>query len=261
VNSSIHLRKGRGRRKPIVRWNSGVKLQVKLTPHIKIDGPNRIEFKTQLGVLDQNSYICSLIYISFREIPQHLLDNLWYEIKENTTFPDEAKDVVLEDFYVKWRQGKYEVKRKHLRPYVDDEERLDVLSVDRVSPEQLKTLVDYWKLDKAKAEVERNVQTIAQYKFHHQLGRTLILKLEKQNQLRETAPRVSDAECTKEFKEMVFVKFMGADDHGHIRCGGQGGKPSQYRHTISSNDAIKKKIREEVVPEIKEEMREQREQM
>ncbi|KAL0404289.1 UNVERIFIED_CONTAM: hypothetical protein Sradi_2069700 [Sesamum radiatum] len=150
VNSSIHLKKGRGCNKPIVRWNSGVKLQLELTPDKKIDGPDRIVFKTQIGVLARNSYRFSLIYTSFREIAQHLLDDLWYEIKENTTLPDEAKNVVLEDFCAKWRQEKYEVKRKYFRPYEDGEERLDVLSVDRIPPEQLKTLVGYWKLDKTK---------------------------------------------------------------------------------------------------------------
>ncbi|KAL0463180.1 UNVERIFIED_CONTAM: hypothetical protein Slati_0205600, partial [Sesamum latifolium] len=73
--------RNRGCSKPIVRWNSGVKLQLELTPDKKIDGPDRIVFKTQLRVLARNSYRFPLIYTSFCEIPQHLLDDLWYEIK------------------------------------------------------------------------------------------------------------------------------------------------------------------------------------
>ncbi|KAK4428087.1 hypothetical protein Salat_1577700 [Sesamum alatum] len=286
---------GRGRSKPLVRWNSGVKLQLELTSNGKIDGPDRVAFKTQLGVMARNSYRFPLIYTSFRQIPEHLLDDLWNEIKENTTLPDEAKSVVIEDFSGKWKQGKYEVKKNYFMPCEDDEERLDTLSVDSIPPEQLKAMIGYWKLEKTKAEAQRNAQNIAQYKFPHQLGRTPILELEKQlliegiessrldifymsrsrngkpppneetskliNQLRETTSQVSEVECTRELKEMVFTEFMGVDSRGRVRCAGQGVKPSQYRHTLSSNDAIKKKIREEVVQEVKEEMREEREQM
>ncbi|KAK4417215.1 hypothetical protein Salat_2547100 [Sesamum alatum] len=146
-------------------------------------------------------------------------------------------------------------------PCEDDKERLDALSVDIIPLEKLKAMISYWKLEKTKAEAQRNAQNIEQYKFPHQLGRTPILELEKQNQLRESTSQVSEVECTRELKKMVFTKFMGVDSHGRVRCAVQGVKPSQYQHTLSSNDAIKKKIREEVVQEVKEEIREEREQM
>ncbi|KAG8372940.1 hypothetical protein BUALT_Bualt12G0119300 [Buddleja alternifolia] len=127
----------------------------------------------------RNAYIFPLIYTSFDCMPQFLLDDLWSEAKENTTLPEEAKSYVLEDFNEKWKQGKYELKKKYFRPYQNDPEKLKELTVDLVPLEQFKYLVDYWKLVETQEEAERNTQNIAQHKFHHNLGRTPILELKK----------------------------------------------------------------------------------
>ncbi|KAG8378860.1 hypothetical protein BUALT_Bualt07G0028600 [Buddleja alternifolia] len=179
VNTSAHLKKGRGRSKPIARWNKRGKLQLELTLDKEINGPDRVELKTQLGVMARNAYRFSLIYTSFDCMPQLLLEDLWSEVKENTTLPEEAKSYVLEDFNEKWKQGKYELKKKYFRPYQNDPEKLKELMVDLVPPEQFKYLVDYWKLVETQEEAERNTQNIAQHKFHHNLGRTPILELKK----------------------------------------------------------------------------------
>ncbi|KAK4433515.1 hypothetical protein Salat_1113800 [Sesamum alatum] len=73
-------------------------------------------------------------------------------MQENTTLPDEAKNVVIEDFSGKWKQGKYELKKYHFMLCEDDEERLDALSVDSIPLEQLKAMIGYWKLEKTKVK-------------------------------------------------------------------------------------------------------------
>ncbi|KAG8386584.1 hypothetical protein BUALT_Bualt03G0163500 [Buddleja alternifolia] len=133
-STSVCSRKGSGRSKLIKKWNKGPKLQLKLTPDGEIDGPERLEFKTQLGVLARNSYKFPHIYTSFDKMPQHIIDDMWDEIK-NTTLTDEAKRDVIKESNAKWEQGKY-VKKKNSRPYEDDEEMLKELSQDLVPPEQ-----------------------------------------------------------------------------------------------------------------------------
>ncbi|KAG8387547.1 hypothetical protein BUALT_Bualt02G0032500 [Buddleja alternifolia] len=289
VNTSAHLKKGRGRSKPIARWNKDEKLQLELTLDGEIDGPDRVEFKTQLGVMARNAYRFPLIYTSFDCMPQLLLDDLWSEVKENTTLPEEAKSYVLEDFNEKWKQGKYELKKKYFRPYQNDPEKLKELTVDLVPPEQFKYPVDYWKLVETQEEAERNTQNIAQHKFHHNLGRTPIFELKKKilliegkfpsridifcesrpvtsetsnliKQMRDSISRVPEAKRTAELEERVWIEFMGEDGHGRVKCAGRGIKPSKRRHTLSSNEVIKKKI-QEVVQEVEEKMRGEKEQM
>ncbi|KAG8386915.1 hypothetical protein BUALT_Bualt03G0198500 [Buddleja alternifolia] len=58
------------------------------------------------------------------------------DIIQNTILTDEAKRDAIKDFNGKWRQGKYEVKKKNFSPYEDDEEMLKELSQDLVPPEQ-----------------------------------------------------------------------------------------------------------------------------
>ncbi|KAG8391153.1 hypothetical protein BUALT_Bualt01G0158200 [Buddleja alternifolia] len=202
---------------------------------------------------------------------------------------NEAKSYVLEDFNEKWKQRKYELKKKYFRPYQNDPEKLKELAVDLVPPEQFKYLVDYWKLVETQEEAERNTQNIAQHKFHHNLGRTPILELKKKilliegkfpsridilcesrpvtsetsnliKQMRDSISRVPEAERTAELEERVWIEFMGEDGHGRVKCAGRGIKPSKRRHTLSSNEVIKKKI-QEVVQEVEEKMRGEKEQM
>ncbi|KAG8369383.1 hypothetical protein BUALT_Bualt14G0005500 [Buddleja alternifolia] len=195
VNTSTHLKKGRGRSKPISRWNKDGKLQLELTLDGEIHGPDRVEFKTQLGVKARNAYRFPLIYTSFDCIPQLLLADLWSEVK------------VLEDFNEKWQQGKYELKKKYFRPYQNDHEKLKELTVDLVPPEQFKYLVDYWKLVETQEEAERNTQNIAQHKFHHNLGRTPILELKKKaeasNHLNVDIPSLQMKLSRKKIQEVV----------------------------------------------------------
>ncbi|KAG8380467.1 hypothetical protein BUALT_Bualt06G0018400 [Buddleja alternifolia] len=239
-----------------IRWNKDEKLQLELTLDGEIDGPDRVEFKTKLGVMARNAYRFPLIYTSFDCMPQFLLDDLWSEVKENTTLPEEAKSYVLEDFNEKWKQGKYELKKKYFRPYQNDPEKLKELTVDLVPLEQFKYLVDYWKLVETQEEAERNTQNIAQHKFHHNLGRTPILELKKKvlliegkfpsridifcesrpvtpetsnliKQMRESISRVPEAERTAELEERVWIEFMGEEGHGRVKCAGRGIKPSK----------------------------------
>ncbi|KAG8379121.1 hypothetical protein BUALT_Bualt07G0055200 [Buddleja alternifolia] len=135
---------------------SGPKLQLELTSDGEIDGPDRVEFKMQLGVLAQNSYRFPLIYTSFDKMPQHVIGDRWDEIKKNTTLTDEAKRDVIKDFNGKWRQRKYEVKKKNFTPYGDDEEMLKELSQDLVPPKQWEYMLEYWKLDATKVACQLN---------------------------------------------------------------------------------------------------------
>ncbi|KAG8370405.1 hypothetical protein BUALT_Bualt14G0113500 [Buddleja alternifolia] len=239
VNTSADLKKGRGRSKPIARWNKDGKLQLELTLDGEIDGPDRVEFKTKLGVMALNAYRFPLIYTSFDCMPQFLLDDLWSEVKENTTLPEEAK-------------------------------------IDLVPLEQFKYLVDYWKLVETQEEAERNTQNIAQHKFHHNLRRTPILELKKKilliegkfpsridifcesrpvtpetsnliKQMRESISRVPEAERTAELEERVWIEFMGEDGHGRVKSG------SRSRENMRGE---KEQMRKEI-----DEMKEEREKM
>ncbi|KAG8387592.1 hypothetical protein BUALT_Bualt02G0037300 [Buddleja alternifolia] len=272
TNASVCFKKGRGRSKPIARWNTETKLQLEITAKGEVDGPNRVEFQTQLGVMARNSCRFSLIYTSFDQMPQRIIEDLRSEIKDRTTLPDEAKSSIIENFGRKWKQGKHEIKKKYFKPHEDDEERLVEL------------------------EAKRNTKNIAQYKFQHRLGRLPLSELTKQQllsqgtepcridkfcmsrapngkppvnqdtanlitQMRESISRVPEAERTRELEETIWIEFMGTDGHGRVRCEGQGVKPSRYRQTLSSFDIMKKKILEEVTQEVKEGIREENEQM
>ncbi|KAG8380340.1 hypothetical protein BUALT_Bualt06G0005400 [Buddleja alternifolia] len=192
-------------------------------------------------------------------MPQLLLDDLWSEVKENTTLPKEAKSYVLEDFNEKWKQGKYELKKKYFRPYQNDPEKLKDLTVDLVPPKQFKYLVDYWKL------VETRILLI-EGKFPSRIDifcESRPVTPETSNlikQMRDSISRVPEAERTAELEERVWIEFMGEDGHGRVKCAGRGIKPSKRRHTLSSNEVIKKKI-QEVVQEVEEKMRGEKEQM
>ncbi|KAG8366029.1 hypothetical protein BUALT_Bualt17G0033600 [Buddleja alternifolia] len=240
VNTSAYLKKGRGRSKPIARWNKDGKLQLELTLDGEIDGPDRVEFKTQLGVMARNAYRFPLIYTSFDCMPLLLLDDLWSEVK-------------------KWKQGKYELKKKYFKPYQNDPEKLKELTVDLVPPEQFKYLVDYWKL------VETQILLI-EGKFPSRIDifcESCPVTSETSNlikQMRDSISRVPEAEHTAELEERVWIEFMGEDGHGRVKCAGRGIKPSKRRHTLSSNEVIKKKI-QEVVQEVEEKMRGEKEQM
>ncbi|KAG8383502.1 hypothetical protein BUALT_Bualt04G0019900 [Buddleja alternifolia] len=238
VNTSAHLKKGRGRSKPIARWNKDGKLQLELTLDGEIDGPDRVEFKTQPGVMARNAYRFPLIYTSFDCMPLLLLDDLWSE---------------------KWKQGKYELKKKYFKPYQNDPEKLKELTVDLVPPEQFKYLVDYWKL------VETQILLI-EGKFPSRIDifcESRPVTSETSNlikQMRDSISRVPEAEHTAELEERVWIEFMGEDGHRRVKCAGRGIKPSKRRHTLSSNEVIKKKI-QEVVQEVEEKMRGEKEQM
>ncbi|KAL3838315.1 hypothetical protein ACJIZ3_022906 [Penstemon smallii] len=146
-------RTGRGRSKQTPLWDSGVKLQVHLTSDGRIDGPNRAKFKTQLGVLARNSIKFPLTCKSFKKIGDGTKDDIWRNIKENTTLSDEAKSIVFEDINAKWKQGKYRLKRKNYLPYEDDNKRMDELEKDCVPPDQVKSIIDQWNSPKTQVIV------------------------------------------------------------------------------------------------------------
>ncbi|PIN12543.1 hypothetical protein CDL12_14844 [Handroanthus impetiginosus] len=81
TSASIRVKKGRGPNKPVAKWGSGQKFQLELTTTGDIDGPDRAKFKTQLGVMARNAYNLPPIYEAFNLIPQHVLDDIWLEIK------------------------------------------------------------------------------------------------------------------------------------------------------------------------------------
>ncbi|KAG8363694.1 hypothetical protein BUALT_Bualt19G0049100 [Buddleja alternifolia] len=296
TNTSVCLKKGRGRSKPIARWNPETKLQLEIIAKGEVDEPDRVEFQTQIGVMARNSYRFPLIYTSFDQMPQRIIEDHWSEIKDRTILPDEAKSSIIENFGRKWKQGKHEIKKKYFKRHEDDEERLVEVTTNVVPPEQLKLMMEYWKLDKTKLETERNTKNIPQYKFQHWLGRLPLSELTKQQllsqgtepcridkfcmscapngkppvnqdtanlitQIRESISRVPEAERTRELEETIWTEFMGTNGHCRVRCEGQGDKPSRYRQTLSSFDIMKKKIREEVTQEVKEGIREENEQM
>ncbi|KAG8376363.1 hypothetical protein BUALT_Bualt09G0055300 [Buddleja alternifolia] len=254
TNTSVCLKKGRGRSKLIARWNSETKLQLEITAKGEVDGPNRVEFQTQLGVMARNSYRFPLIYTSFDQMPQCIIEDLWSEIKARTTLPEEAKSSIIENF-VEVDDGVLEIRQN---------------------------------------KAERNTKNIAQYKFQHRLGRLPLSELTKQQgtepsridkfcmsrapnskppvnqdtanlitQMRESISCVPEAERTRELEETIWTEFMGTSSHGRVRCEGQGVKPSRYQQTLtlSSYDIMKKKIREEVTQEVKEGISEENEQM
>ncbi|KAL3833420.1 hypothetical protein ACJIZ3_008156 [Penstemon smallii] len=144
---------GRGRSKQTPLWDSGVKLQVHLTSDGRIDGPDRAKFKTQLGVLARNSIKFPLTCKSFKKIGDGTKDDIWRNIKENTTLPDEAKSIVFEDINAKWKQGKYRLKRKNYLPYEDDNKRMEELEKDCVPPDQVKSIIDQWNSPKTQVIV------------------------------------------------------------------------------------------------------------
>ncbi|KAG8363381.1 hypothetical protein BUALT_Bualt19G0016500 [Buddleja alternifolia] len=79
--------------------------------------------------------------------------------------------------------------------------------------------------------------------------------------MRDSISRVPEGERTSEVEEIVWTEFMGADSCGRVRYAGQGVRLSKYRRSMSSNDAITKKVEEELMQEVNEKMREKDEQM
>ncbi|KAL3812985.1 hypothetical protein ACJIZ3_014253 [Penstemon smallii] len=80
--SSQDKQMGRGRSKTTSLWESGAKHQLVLTDDGRIDGPHRVQFKTQLGVMARNANMFPLTKMSFKEIDPHVIDAFWKEIKQ-----------------------------------------------------------------------------------------------------------------------------------------------------------------------------------
>ncbi|KAL3809804.1 hypothetical protein ACJIZ3_000096 [Penstemon smallii] len=148
--SSQDKQMGRGRSKMTSLWESGAKLQLVLTDDGRIDGPHRVQFKTQLGVMARNASRFPLTKTSFKEIDPHVIDAFWKEIKENTTLSDEARKVVVEDLAAKWKQGKYKLKKKSFKAFKDDTKRMKVLLDHCVPKAESEAMLKYWNLEEVR---------------------------------------------------------------------------------------------------------------
>ncbi|CAN6707643.1 unnamed protein product [Malus baccata var. baccata] len=170
---------------------------------------NATRFSGQLGIIARNGQKVPLTYVSWTEMHDHVLDDIW---KEVTT----------------------------------DEQRLS-FTPPQVTTNQWKTLVKYWGLPNVKEYSEANKANHAHGSAPHWIGRTSFAQLKHENQFNQCLEEREEHEQNEDYREEVFTRVMGHDAHGRVRMYGTGITPSHvFSQSSRSSNVNKDTIREEV---------------
>ncbi|XP_042381103.1 uncharacterized protein LOC122024954 isoform X1 [Zingiber officinale] len=251
-STSEGSRRGRGGARPCLRWGTSRKLEVHLGNNGKIVGLDKMKLQSTLGVLARNGSKLPLTYPSFSDIPPSLTDDIWEEVQDNTTLHLEAKVRVLMDVAVKWKDFKSRLKTKYFAPFVATD-NVPMDSPDsRVSNDQWKTLVAYWKDQNIMEISERNKKNRALLRYPHRTGRIcfdeiiekmratsmdtsrldvfLMTRMPKAGKsldadtktmvdaIRDAISRVPESDVTTTFKEKLLGSLVGGEGRPRMRC-------------------------------------------
>ncbi|KAK1286299.1 hypothetical protein QJS10_CPB20g01679 [Acorus calamus] len=291
TSGTTDSRKGRGSSRPLSIWGTGQKLYVNFNEMMQPIGPNARKLASQLGYIARDNNKVPLTYVTWSDMPEDVLEDIWKDVQDNTNAPLRYKDICLRSVAKSW---KARLKSKHYYAYETDEERLKNIP-PRIEPKQWSILVQYWSSEKAKVMAEKNKRNREHQGLLHRTGRTSFAELRRElaskgdntdrmnvfvksrqnksghaldvetveviSHMQERLSEVPKSEQTQNFRERVFTSVMGHDGHGRVRTFGI--SPSQVdvfdRPSKSSRPSqeMLDRIREEIRLEIREEVRNQ----
>ncbi|VVA24442.1 PREDICTED: LOC105629656 isoform [Prunus dulcis] len=149
-------------------------------------------------------------------MPDHILDDIWKDVQDNTDVPDAYRPHCLKIVGNRWRDWKCRLKKEWYDKYETNEERL-AITPPQVPTDQWKILVKYWGLPNVKNQFNQYLEEREEY------------------------------EQDKDYREEVFTKVMGPDGHGRVRMYGTGITPSQvFGQSSRVPDIDENNIREEL---------------
>ncbi|CAN6691994.1 unnamed protein product [Malus baccata var. baccata] len=171
---------------------------------------NAIKFSGQLGIIARDSQKVPLTYVSWAEMLDHIIDDIWKEVMDITDVPDAYKFHCLKVIDNRWRDWKCRKREK----------------IDRLSM-FIKTQTRKRKNDDEDL-------------FYEESGDIV-------NQFNECLEEREDHEQDEDYREEVFTRVMGHDAHGRICMYEIGTTPSQmFGQSSRSFDVNEDSIREEV---------------
>ncbi|KAM1253997.1 hypothetical protein ACFX2I_042006 [Malus domestica] len=283
-NQSEGIRKGRGAALSISEWGTGTKVHIDFDSKWKPIKENATRFSGQLGIIARNGQRVPLTYVSWTEMPDHVLDDIWKEVTDNTDVPDAYKFHCLKVIGNRWRDWKCRVKQRWYDAYLTDEQRLS-FTPPQVTTDQWKTLVKYWGLPNIKEYSEANKANRAHGGAPHRTGRTSFAQLKHEmrekgektdrlsmfiktrtkktknddrdlfdeesghiiNQFNQCLEEREEHEQDEDYRDEVFTRVMGPDAYGRVRMYGTGITPSQvFCQSSRSSNVNEDTIREEV---------------
>ncbi|KAI5354415.1 hypothetical protein L3X38_007310 [Prunus dulcis] len=277
---------GRGAACSIAEWGTGTKLHIDFDTKWKWKPikENAQKFSTQLGVIARNARKVPLTKVSRSGMPDHILDDIWKDVQDNTDVPDAYRPHCLKIVGNRWRDWKCRLKKEWYDKYETNEERL-AITPPQVPTDQWKILVKYWGLPDVKECSEANKANRALGSAPHRTGRTsfaqvknkmeekgektdrlsLFMQTRKKkkknddeevfdyesaniiNQFNQYLEEREEHEQDEDYREEVFSKVMGPDGHGRVRMYGTCITPSQvFGQSSRVPDINENSIREEL---------------
>lgn len=252
-STSIDGKKGRGAARPILTWGTGQILEVEFNQYMQPVGESAVKLASQLGCIAWDCERVPLTYAKWTDMPTHVLEDIWREVKDNTNVPDEYKHDCLRKVGVLWKERKFKLKQKHYYEHDTYEKRLaDVPS--KVLPSQWQVLVRYWGTEEAEALAQKNTANRAKQGLMHRTRRQFFANLRnemvqngertdmvdvfmksRRNKKGETNPetvvlaqledrlsQVPESKQTSEKRDEVYRRFVGDEGHGRVRTYGFG---------------------------------------
>ncbi|CAN6690799.1 unnamed protein product [Malus baccata var. baccata] len=268
---------GRGVALSISKWGTGTKVQIDFDSKWKPIKENATRFSGQLGIIARNGQEVPLTYVSWTGMPDHVLDDIWKKVTDNTYVPDAYKFHCLKVIGNRWSDWKCWVKQRCNDTYWTNEQRLS-FTPPQVTTDQWKTLEcsEANKSNHAHGDAPRQTGRIsfAQLK-HEREGRdngtvehVYKNKTKKTkdddidlfdeesgsiiNQFNQCLEEREEHEQDEDYQNEVFTRVMGLDAHGRVRMYGIDITLSQvFGQSSRSSDVNEDTIRDEVEREYK----------
>ncbi|BFG20936.1 hypothetical protein CerSpe_072100 [Prunus speciosa] len=200
------------------------------------------EFSTHLGVIARNARKVALTKVSWSGMPDHILDDIWKDVQDNTDVLNAYRPHCLKVVGNRWRDWKCWLKKEWYDKYETNEERL-AITPPQVPIDQWKILVKYWGLlGSAPHRTGRTSVAQVKNKMQEKLEKTdrlsLFMQTQKKkkknddeevfdyesaniiNQFNQYLEEREEHEQDEDYREEVFTKVMGPDGHGCVRMYG-----------------------------------------
>ncbi|CAH9095149.1 unnamed protein product [Cuscuta epithymum] len=156
------------------------------------------EFSRFLGTVARDSELTPLNYVTWHNVPQHNLDNIWDYVMEKYMVPMEGQKWVFSTINDLWRVHKSRMKKAHYYAYTTNEERWK--NRPKTIPENIfKDLVNYWNVDEVEEASDINRSNRMQYDDPHTLGPTSFALL--RHVLKQDDPNNQDPSQATLYKE------------------------------------------------------------
>ncbi|KAK1273579.1 Cytokinin dehydrogenase 5 [Acorus gramineus] len=183
--------KGRGSTRSLSIWGTGEKLHVNFNEMMQPIGLNATKLTSQLGYIARDSHRVPLTYVSWSDMPEDVLDDIWRDVEDNTNAPAEYKDSCLRSIGKYWKDWKGRLKSKYFNAYKTNEERIKNVP-PRVESNQWNTLVQYWGSEEAAVLADKNKRNREQQGLLQRTGRTSFAELRRElASKREATDRMS----------------------------------------------------------------------